>query len=525
MMGIEDGYNPMVVHQQCFEEPYWIDVFEVSNESFGSSGTFDDPEAPRENVTWYEASEFCLERGARLPSEAEWEFAARGPDSLYYPWGDNFEGDNVVYEANSDLHPAAVGSKPGGASWVGAHDLSGNVAEWVSSHFIPYPYDPNDGRENPDDAGERVVRGAAYHEHEDMFPVANRAAQLPNRVYNTLGFRCARSVAGEGMEQTTADTETEAEQAEEVSTDIQPAQIPLPEFNSGGTWERRGYMETKKYGMPVIQVNDLVYIPGGSGDEDGLDVFDPNQDTWEVLGQIPEDRQQHMAAAVDGLFYVFGGSEQADDTKGQNSTWAYDPVEGKWEERADMPEPRFRGDAVALGGSIHILGGLGGSDAVLQYNPSTDEWDSLAPLGGTRWGHEAVVADGKIYLIGGSVSDSANWLDSEIVDSVKIYDPASDIWSDGPALPAPLFGHSAVAFEDKILVCGGGEVVDEYLKSCVVLDLETGEWEDGPEMPAASAWGDMVLVGEQLYMIGGTTRPIGKMWSILSHGRVIEYVP
>jgi N-acetylneuraminic acid mutarotase len=136
-----------------------------------------------------------------------------------------------------------------------------------------------------------------------------------------------------------------------------------------------------------------------------------------------------------------------------------------------------------------------------------------------------VVADGKIYLIGGSVSDSANWLDSEIVDSVKIYDPATDTWSDGPALPTPLFGHSAVAFENKILVCGGGEVVDEYLKSCVVLDLETGEWEDGPEMPAASAWGDMVLVGERLYMIGGTTRPIGKMWSVLSHGRVIEYVP
>jgi formylglycine-generating enzyme required for sulfatase activity len=84
------------VSQQCFDQPFWIDRYEVSNQqfdrlggqtSFNRKSQWPGDEQPRERITWAEARTFCVRRGARLPTEAEWEYAARGPDNLRYPWG------------------------------------------------------------------------------------------------------------------------------------------------------------------------------------------------------------------------------------------------------------------------------------------------------------------------------------------------------------------------------------------------------------------------------------------------------
>ncbi|MBK8034107.1 MAG: formylglycine-generating enzyme family protein [Chloroflexi bacterium] len=123
---------------------------------------------PVENINWFEARDFCALREARLPTEREWEYAARGPDSLTYPWGNVFVPENVVYnrvaaQGTADVVDAEGNpARPGGASWVGALDMSGNVYEWTSTRYdeldysqltlnfqglFPYPYRENDGRE------------------------------------------------------------------------------------------------------------------------------------------------------------------------------------------------------------------------------------------------------------------------------------------------------------------------------------------------------------------------------------------
>jgi serine/threonine protein kinase/Tol biopolymer transport system component len=196
MMGSEDGGNgERPVHEICFEEPFWIDRTEVTNAQYGSSGEFSGDNRPRENVTWFNARDFCESRGARLPTEAEWEYAARGPEGWTYPWGNEFVSDNVVWDENSGGHTAEVSSRPGGASWVGALDMSGNVWEWVSSLHEPYPYSASDGREsNIGTSSARVLRAGAWSgSNPDLLRAAYRVSRDPGSWNLVWGFRCARS--------------------------------------------------------------------------------------------------------------------------------------------------------------------------------------------------------------------------------------------------------------------------------------------------------------------------------------------
>ncbi|MCZ7541887.1 MAG: formylglycine-generating enzyme family protein [Anaerolineae bacterium] len=194
LMGNRHGRrDEQPVHESCFDQPFWIDRYEVTNAQYGSQGAFAGDDRPRENLTWFEARDYCAQRGARLPTEAEWEYAARGPDSLYYPWGDRFIEDNLVYDGNFNNETAPVGSRPGGVSWVGAYDLSGNVWEWVSSLYAPYPYNAQDGREDPNDPTRlRVYRGGLGSYIDYGTSAAARFRAGPDTRSWFIGFRCAR---------------------------------------------------------------------------------------------------------------------------------------------------------------------------------------------------------------------------------------------------------------------------------------------------------------------------------------------
>jgi formylglycine-generating enzyme required for sulfatase activity len=195
-------------HRVCFDEPYWMDRTEVTNGQFATlngqavkSSYFSGDERPREQITWTEASAFCESRGARLPTEAEWEYAARGPEAWEYPWGDGFDGSKVVWNRSESDGTAPVGSLPAGASWVGALDMSGNVWEWVADWYgESYYASLENGVSNPTGptSGEyRVLRGGSWwYNITYNLRAASRNWASPGYWNINIGFRCARSAAG-----------------------------------------------------------------------------------------------------------------------------------------------------------------------------------------------------------------------------------------------------------------------------------------------------------------------------------------
>ena len=196
-------------HLQCFQEPFWIDVYEVTNGFYGSYGVWQGNNQPRESVTWFEANAYCKTRGSHLPSEVEWEYAARGPDNLIYPWGNTFDGNRLNYCDVNCPNPGAdtshndgyaisapVGSFPSGASWVGAEDMAGNVWEWVSSSLQAYPYNPDDGREaHPEEltsTSTMGLRGGGRLDPDYVVRSPQRNERKAHYYDSRFGLRCAR---------------------------------------------------------------------------------------------------------------------------------------------------------------------------------------------------------------------------------------------------------------------------------------------------------------------------------------------
>jgi formylglycine-generating enzyme required for sulfatase activity len=212
-MGSNEGWDSEKPVHAVNLPAYWIDQTEVTNsqytlcvnasscdppgseKSFSRSEYYSNPEFanyPVINVSWYDANAYCEWAGRRLPSEAEWEKAARDGEGYSYPWGEDIGCDKANFiDCVGDT--TAVGSLPLGASPYGLLDMSGNVWEWVADWYYALYYDesPLDYPKGPDSGAYRVVRGGSWNDYEWYLRTSSRYSYFPDNKRVSVGFRCA----------------------------------------------------------------------------------------------------------------------------------------------------------------------------------------------------------------------------------------------------------------------------------------------------------------------------------------------
>jgi eukaryotic-like serine/threonine-protein kinase len=196
-------------------DAFWIDQTEVTNvryakcvqtgkcnppsetKSYTRDRYYGDPEFdnhPVIYVSWNDASAYCVWTGRRLPTEAEWEKAARGDDTRAYPWGNDSPSTDLLNYKHAMQDTTAVGTFPKGASPYGALDMAGNVWEWVADWYSEtyYAVSPASNPLGPDSGTERVLRGGAFGSQVFNVRSTFRLISNPADIYAWVGFRCAK---------------------------------------------------------------------------------------------------------------------------------------------------------------------------------------------------------------------------------------------------------------------------------------------------------------------------------------------
>jgi formylglycine-generating enzyme required for sulfatase activity len=205
-------------------DPFWIDQTEVTNaqyalcvadgeceeSAYADDTDYNGDDYPVVGVSWNDAAGYCAWAGAQLPTEAQWEYAAKGTQGYIYPWGDIFDGTRVSFcDSNctrewkaNDYHDgyertAPVGSFPDGASWCDARDLAGNVWEWTADWYSDYSSRAQTNPTGPAEGEYKVLRGGGWFNKQWDVRASARAYDTPTNRSSDVGFRCIMQTPGQ----------------------------------------------------------------------------------------------------------------------------------------------------------------------------------------------------------------------------------------------------------------------------------------------------------------------------------------
>jgi formylglycine-generating enzyme required for sulfatase activity len=207
IMGSNDGDGDVKPRRRVYLDGYYIDKYLVTNARFRSSGMrseqdygskFNGANQPVVGVTWFQARDYCRNVGKRLPTEAEWEKAARGTDVWKYPWGNRWEPDKLIWTKNSGTttHPVDRAYNTHKSPY-GAVDMAGNVYQWVNDWYSKdyYSRAPARNPRGPSSGEYRSLRGGSWWSDSAVFfRAAFRLRSSSGDWSNFWGFRCAKAL-------------------------------------------------------------------------------------------------------------------------------------------------------------------------------------------------------------------------------------------------------------------------------------------------------------------------------------------
>ncbi len=205
-MGTEAGTARERPIHKVWVDAFVIDRLEISNKAYETwqpghrrSHVSACDECPVTLVTWQEAVAFCQHQAGRLPTEAEWEKAARGPNGFAYGFGNRPDGSKGNF--GKGLRDGAVPVNSFSPNGYGLHQMNGNVWEWVGDWFGPYPEKRIKNPKGPDTGFQKIVRGGSWHNTAYYIHAGMRFKLDPNVSLNSVGFRCIYDLPGEKSNQ------------------------------------------------------------------------------------------------------------------------------------------------------------------------------------------------------------------------------------------------------------------------------------------------------------------------------------
>ena len=237
---------------------------------------------------------------------------------------------------------------------------------------------------------------------------------------------------------------------------------------------------------------------------------------WEVVSELPTGRSAFSTVVADGKIYLIGGTLLENESSGPfglPTVEVYDPHNNSWKKVADMPTPRSNAEAAVVDGKIYVVGGLVATDRRMEstkilkvvevYDPHTDTWERKQDMSQRRLSFGIGVVERKIYVMGGANFFENQWR----LDHVEAYDPDTDIWHNRPSLLTRRDGFETAVVEDSIYVIGGRgwPSIAQNGPYLATIDVyEPGNrWRQKTDLPSLRYGFSAVVVADEIYLIGG----------------------